>query len=212
MYKARIRFEKSGSAAYSSHLDLMKTLQRSFLRAGLPMKYSEGYNPHICMSILVPLSTGYETCCDLCDLELTCDTMPEDLTERLNAALPTGIRALEAGEAQRPPREVAFCTYALHIPSGDPAAMQALFEQPVLIEKRSKRGIREVDLLPYIRALSFAQTEDGVCCRCVLAAGNDPLNPLYVAKALKRAELVPEEAVIGYRRLEILDENGEIFF
>lgn len=212
MYKVRIRYSKGGGAAYSSHLDLMKILQRSFLRAGLSLKYSEGFNPHICMSILVPLSTGYESRCELCDVELTTDAPPEDLIQRLNPALPAGIRALEAGPALRPPREIAFCTYELRLPEGDPAAMAALFTQPVLLDKRSKRGVREVDVCPYIREIAFETTENGVLCRGVLAAGNDPLNPLYLTKALKGAGLLSEEAVVSYLRTEILDENGKLFF
>ena len=44
--KLRLRFEKSGRAVYISHLDLMRTMQRGFQRAGLSLKYSEGFNPH----------------------------------------------------------------------------------------------------------------------------------------------------------------------
>ena len=56
MFKVRFCYEKKGTAAYISHLDLIRTFQRSFLRAGLPVKYSQGFNPHIEMSIVVPLS------------------------------------------------------------------------------------------------------------------------------------------------------------
>ena len=46
MDKLRIHFEKTGRAVYISHLDLMRTMQRAFLRSQLPLKYSEGFNPH----------------------------------------------------------------------------------------------------------------------------------------------------------------------
>ena len=46
MDKLRLRFEKTGRAVYISHLDLMATMQRAFSRAGLELKYSEGFNPH----------------------------------------------------------------------------------------------------------------------------------------------------------------------
>ena len=54
--KLRLRFEKTGRAIYISHLDLMRTMQRVFLRADCPLKYSEGFNPHALISILLPLS------------------------------------------------------------------------------------------------------------------------------------------------------------
>ncbi len=56
--KLRLRFEKTGRAIYISHLDLMRTMQRVFLRADCPLKYSEGFNPHALISILLPLSVG----------------------------------------------------------------------------------------------------------------------------------------------------------
>ena len=40
--KLRLRFEKTGRAIYISHLDLMRTMQRVFLRAGLPAEVLRG--------------------------------------------------------------------------------------------------------------------------------------------------------------------------
>ena len=212
MYKLRFCFEKNGSAAYISHLDLMKALQRSFVRAGIPVKYSQGFNPHIEMSIVVPLSTGYETRCDLCDLDLMVDELPENFVESLNAVMPWGMKVLYAGPADRPVREIACCAYEIVLPAGDTAAMKALFEQPVLLEKRSKRGRKEVDLRDYIKQLDFAAEGDKTLCRCVLTAGNDSLNPMYLTQALKNAGLVDTEAVAKYVRTGILDENLQIFW
>ena len=212
MYKLRFCFEKNGPAAYISHLDLMKALQRSFVRAGIPVKYSQGFNPHIEMSIVVPLSTGYETRCDLCDLDLMVDELPENFVESLNAVMPWGMKVLYAGPADRPVREIACCAYEIVLPAGDTAAMKALFEQPVLLEKRSKRGRKEVDLRDYIKQLDFAAEGDKTLCRCVLTAGNDSLNPMYLTQALKNAGIVDTEAVAKYVRTGILDENLQIFW
>ena len=212
MYKLRFCFEKNGPAAYISHLDLMKALQRSFVRAGIPVKYSQGFNPHIEMSIVVPLSTGYETRCDLCDLDLVVDELPENFVSSLNAVMPWGMKVLLAGPADRPVREIACCSYEISLPAGDTDAMKALFEQPVLLEKRSKRGRKEVDLREYIRQLDFVAEGDKTLCRCVLLAGNDSLNPMYLTQALKNAGLVEQEAVAKYVRTGILDENLKIFW
>ena len=53
MDKLRLRFEKTGRAVWISHLDLMHTMQRAFSRAGYALKYSEGFNPHPVISILL---------------------------------------------------------------------------------------------------------------------------------------------------------------
>ncbi len=212
MYKLRFCFEKNGTAAYISHLDLLKALQRSFVRAGIPVKYSQGFNPHIEMSIVVPLSTGYETTCDLCDLDLVVDELPGNFVEDLNAVMPRGMKALHAGPADRPVREIACCSYEIVLPAGDADAMKALFDTPVTLEKRSKRGRREVNLQEYIRQLDFVTEGDKTLCRCILLAGNDPLNPMYLTQALKNAGLVPEDATAKYIRTGILDENLQIFW
>ena len=59
MDKLRLRFQKTGKAVYISHLDLMRVVQRIFLRAGTPIKYSEGFNPHALISICLPLSVAW---------------------------------------------------------------------------------------------------------------------------------------------------------
>ena len=60
MYKIRICFSKTGYSKYVSHLDLMKTLQRTFRRGGIDISYSQGFNPHPIMSIAHPLPLGVE--------------------------------------------------------------------------------------------------------------------------------------------------------
>ena len=207
-----VRFGKNARLRFISHLDLQRFLHMALNRTGLPIQYSQGFNPHIEMSIVVPLSTGYETRCDLCDLDLTADALPEHFAEDLNAVMPMGMKVLYAGPADRPAREICYCAYQILLPEGDASAMEALFTRPVLMEKRSKRGRREVDLRDYIKELSFVTEGDKTLCRCVLAAGNDPLNPMYLTQALKKEGLVPEDAAARYIRTEILDENGQIFW
>ena len=51
----RILFSKTGRARFISHLDLMRTLQRAFFRAGIQIKHTEGFNPHPFVSIALPL-------------------------------------------------------------------------------------------------------------------------------------------------------------
>ena len=45
-YAVRLRFYKKGSLSYIAHLDLVRTLTKSIARAGIPVRYSEGFNPH----------------------------------------------------------------------------------------------------------------------------------------------------------------------
>lgn len=217
MYKARIRFEKQGYASYISHLDLMRTLQRSLTRAALPVRYTAGFNPHIYLSILAPLSTGYQSEYELADFDLTCDEPPADWTERLNAALPQGLRVLAAGPAVRPVNQIADCDYLISYHSPWNQAVPGIFQGEVKILKHSKRGDKEAALGDYVRRMAFeaadaACPDKGFVCRCRLKAGDDPLNPSYITDVLRFHNLVNQEDRPLYLRKAILDGEGNPFF
>lgn len=212
MFNVRVKFEKQEYAAYISHLDLMQTLQRSLVRAQLPVKYTGGFNPHIYLSILVPLSTGYQSEYDLCDFTLLCDELPADLLERFNAALPHGLRALEVGESLRPVNQIALCEYEIQYHSPWEESIPAIFAGEVKILKHSKRGDKEVVLGDYVQSISFAPTEEGFCCRCCLKAGDDPLNPSYITDVLRFHNKVQPQDRPLYLRKSILDAQGQLFF
>ena len=86
--KLRMRFSKTGRAIWLSHLDLMRTMQRAFLRAEYPLKYSEGFNPHAQISILLPLSVGVSSECELMDFQLKEDVDLSQLPARLTSVMP----------------------------------------------------------------------------------------------------------------------------
>ena len=66
----RLLFEKTGSAVWMSHLDLMRLFQRAFKRAELPLTHTQGFNPRPSVSIALPLSVGVESVCELLDFDL----------------------------------------------------------------------------------------------------------------------------------------------
>lgn len=64
VYNLRVRFHKTGRAQYISHLDLGRTMRTAINRAEIPVKYSEGFNPHPKMSFALTLSVGTESVCE----------------------------------------------------------------------------------------------------------------------------------------------------
>ncbi len=81
-------FEKIGPAAYISHLDLQRVMGRALRRAKAPIKYSQGFNPHVLMSFATALSVGCESVCEILDLPLEYED--KTLPQTLNANLPRG--------------------------------------------------------------------------------------------------------------------------
>jgi len=91
MYKVNFRFTKQGRMRYISHLDLMRLLMRAMRRADLPLKMSEGFNPHPKLSIKRALKLGVESLQEEAAIALKFPLSPEDFRNRLQKQLPEGI-------------------------------------------------------------------------------------------------------------------------
>ena len=216
MDKLRLRFEKTGRAIYISHLDLMAVMQRAFARADLPLKFSEGFNPHPQISILLPLSVGTASICELMDFRLLEERDLKTLPDRLTAVLPDGIRALEAYESVRKSAQLKWLDIEsiLEYDTVKPMAdeLDAFFSRPELtIEKKTKRGSGQADIRPAINKIGFSDTGEGLKLRARISAQEPTLNPDHLINALRQLcpELAPDFA--RFTRLETYDADGNVY-
>ena len=220
MDKLRLLFCKKGRAVYISHLDLMRTMQRACMRAGYSLRYSEGFNPHPVISILLPLGVGASSECELMDFQLTEDADLRKLPARLTAALPEGIEALEAYPGGRKARELKWLRVAgsLEYDGRDAAQMCGALadffaRDSIVIRKKTKRGEGESDIAPAIRNISFSLLPgvEGVHLEAVISAQEPTLNPENLVNALRQLapELTPDFA--EFCRLEVYDEKMQVF-
>lgn len=216
--KLRLRFEKSGRAVYISHLDLMRTMQRAFQRAGYSLKYSEGFNPHPILSILLPLSVGASSVCELMDFALAEEVNLALLPERLTSAMPEGIRVLEVYPAVRKMKELKWLkiTGTLEYDSADAQTvrngLQRFFAQEsIVIRRKTKRGEGESDIAPAIRSVGFTAEKDTVELSAVISAQEPTLNPDHLIAALRQLapELAPDFA--EFTRREVYDAGMKEF-
>lgn len=216
----RMLFEKTGNGIWISHLDLMRVFQRAFRRAGLTVRHTQGYNPHAFVSIVLPLSVGTESCCELLEFELdTPDVNLEELPERMNAVLPDGIRCLHAYEGGKKIKELVYLRtsvtleYDCGVPMDAEDAIGRLFAQKTLpVEKRTKSGMAEVDIRPMIHSLQISvPNTQCVELHAVICAQNPSLNPDLLAKAV--AVYLPqfEADFAKSARLEVLTGELEPF-
>jgi radical SAM-linked protein len=89
--RLRIKFRKTKDIIYSSALDLQKIWERSLRRAGLEVKYSEGFHPQPKMQLAVPLPLGFKGKEELIDIWFSDDILKEDISDRLQKMLPEGL-------------------------------------------------------------------------------------------------------------------------
>ena len=217
---ARLLFEKTGRAVWISHLDLMRLFQRAFQRAGLSLKHTQGFNPRPSVSIALPLSVGMYSQCELLDFELDGQVPSlEEIRDRLNRSLVEGVRILEVYENGRKLKDLSLlsCQIRLEYDNGYAAEagneIDALFSKPSLfVEKRSKNGPTEQDIIPLIKKLKVSVTEaQEVTLHALICCQNPALNPMQLAAAIERyiPQFKPDHVVV--RRLDIFDANQEQF-
>lgn len=216
----RMRFEKTGSGIWISHLDLMRVFQRAFRRAGLSLRHTQGYSPHAFVSLALPLSVGTESVCELLEFDLTDETVDlPALPARLGAALPAGIVCREAYESPRKLKELTHLRVQVTLEYDRGAApetveqLEALFARESLpVEKKSKNGPVRQDIRPLIRTLTVRRADpQTLYLEAVICAQNPSLNPDLLAKAIRTH--LPQYAPDFARstRLELLDQSLEPF-
>lgn len=214
----RLLFAKTGRARFISHLDLMRTFQRAFLRADIAIKHTEGFHPHAFVSIALPLSVGYGSCCEILEFGLLEGTAPEEVPAKLNAVLPEGIEVLSCYDAEKPVKALSWVRYSAVWEYDTPVARDAasmlremLSRDSLVVQKKSKKaksGFTEVDLVPLISSCEFCVEDCSIAFNMVVRAQNPGLNPALLTEVLPE-NLRPD--FTSYNRQEILCDDGSVF-
>lgn len=216
MIRVRAVFEKCGRAKYISHLDLNRCMLRIFRRSGLPIWYTEGFNPHPYYSFALALSLGFESNCEILDFNLTEDIPYDEIRDKLNAVMPEGMRIISVAEQKLKITAITEAEYSFSLVTEDVeklyADIQSLLAQPeILIEKKTKKGMKTVDIKPSIKVMSCEKTDSSIDMSIRLPAGTQTnFNPTLFIESLKNTGTVPFETK-KIRRIGIFCENNEIF-
>ena len=188
----RVKFKKIGNLQYISHLDLVRTMHKVIVRAGLPLWYTEGFNPKPKMIFAAPLSIGTESVCEFMDIRLTERMDPCEVVKRLNENMTFEMQATEAYYPETKFTDLKWLSYSMVIDTAGAnssladSCNKALSAERLEILKNTKSGEALVDIRPLVKSAEVSF--DGVKLRvsCVLSA--DPssfLNPEYVVKLLR---------------------------
>ena len=220
MGKLRLVFQKDGRAVYISHLDLLRTFQRVFLRQGLVLRHSQGYHPHPIISFALPLSVGQSSDCEILDFEVTDNSDGHDIPAKLNPYMPEGVRAIACYVPEKPVRDLVYLHSRVEFDydGGIPAAAEEkisalLASEQVVIQKRTKRKeLADVDIRPMIRGITMSRCENTLVIDATVMAQNPGLNPALLATAVEKhlPELKPD--FVRVHRLEFLDGEERPFF
>lgn len=219
----RVHFKKVGRLQYISHLDLVRTMHKIIVRAGLPLWYTEGFNPKPKITFAAPLSIGTESMCEFMDIRLTEKMPAEEAMRRLNENMTDEMQATEAYYPERKLTELRWLAYTIEVNTSDADENLAKFCSDILaskelpILKKTKSGEAIVDIKPLIRSADACYKNGIILINCILSA--DPsafLNPEYVVKLLKdKCGILSSEDLLseGYSilRTNAYRENMTVF-
>lgn len=212
----RMLFEKTGTAVWMSHLDTMRLMQRAFRRAGVLLHHSQGFTPHAYVSMLLPLSVGVESVCEIMEYEP--DTELRLSPEQMNAVLPQGVRILSVYESERKAKELTRLQAELTLeydalaPKDAAKGIAAVLCRPeLLVEKRTKRGMEQTDVRPLLKHCELIAEKREVRINCVVCAQNPALNPMLLVSTVERYAPQWKPDFVKCRRVEVFDGDGNIF-
>lgn len=202
--KAIIQFGKQGRLRFISHLDLQRFMQRALRRTGLPVAYSQGFNPHALLSFASALGMGVSSEAELLEVRFAEPVAEQTILEAMRAALPPEmpvyrVRAVD----DRSPSLMAtvYCADYRMTLTGEGAKAIAdavpgyLEKAEVMAVRKTKSGEKTVNIRPSTLELRVEGTEDGayaLTARLTLTP-EDTLKPDVLLGALARLAGVPEE-------------------
>ena len=211
MENIRIKFSKTGAAKYISHLDLNRLFQRCFKRSGVPIWVTEGFNPHIYLHFLLPLSLGSESVSEYVDLKIYEPMDYKEIVERLNSVLPKGFEILSAAAPVNKPVEIDSCRYELLFEETEMCEVEAfLNENEIMALKKTKRQEYFVDLKKEMRDISLKETNGKPILSVTLSAiETHMINPELIARAF--SSFSGRDVYIRITRTAVFKKDGKDF-
>ncbi len=197
MSKWRVVFSKTGMGKYISHLDLLRCFTRAIQRSGLPVVYSQGFNPHQKMTFSLPLPIGVTSECETVDIQFEDGLSPAEIQEKLNKNLPMDMKVLAVHEPTVKAADIVSAEYRMHGLTENRAEEKKLRQffgsgEILVTKKTKKKGEKQINLMEYLRAWELEEFHlEGFTLRVVLDAGGERnLKPDILAFAIN--EFLPE--------------------
>lgn len=215
----RIFFTKTGAAKYMSHLDLMRCMTRTMRRAGIPIWYTEGFNPHPFMTFAMPLSLGTSGMCETMDVRLTENMSFDEVKERMNFALCEGVVVTSVYYQLMKAAEITSAVYRVELAADGMSAVELcedlenyLGSDEIIVQKKNKKKqFVDINIKPHISEFSVSADGERAVLKIKLPAGNNlNINPNIIVNGFGK-EIDREFACCDIVRERILTESGEDF-
>jgi radical SAM-linked protein len=202
--RIRLRFAKDGAMRYLSHLELLTVFTRAVSRGGVPILFSQGFHPHPRFSFATATSVGVESLAEYMDMFVADGLPAEEIQQRLNSALPEGLRILEAEqiEVKSPSLSTLIDRTRYRITFGDDwsgrlddLCRNFMAAEEFVIQRKKKGEIQTVDL----RSEASSLAASGSTLELVARRGK----PLEFARAITGDQSIQGDDV-RVEKLEVI--------
>ena len=219
-----IKYTKEGELKFLAHLDLMRSMQKVIRRADLPAAYSQGFNPHMILSIAQPLSVGMASEGDYMDVVFTEKLDEKELVKTLNQNSTINIRFLDAAfvdeTEKKAPQSMALidaAKYTMKLKALDAEKAlneieELLKEKSWVITKKNKKGqLKEQEIRNLIYDIKYWVKDEEVVINVLVACGSkENLSANVLAEYIKdKCIAVNKEAFTQIKREEMYAYKGK---
>ncbi|MBV7273064.1 DUF2344 domain-containing protein [Clostridiaceae bacterium UIB06] len=180
-----VKFSKEDTIKFVAHLDLMRTIQRMLKRSGLPVQYSQGFNPHINMSLAQPLAVGVYSCGDYMDIAFEEEVNEDIIKEKLKASAPAGIKVFEVVKIKEEQNKKVFksmaaidaAKYIMRIKYENVEFLEEDLEKLLSMKewntiKKSKSGESEVNIKSMIKNFKYEIVDNALIIQTTVSCGS----------------------------------------
>lgn len=187
-----LKYSRDERVKYISHLDFVRLFHRTIRRTGMNFMFSQGFNPHPIMTVAQPLSVGVTSDCEYMKVGFDGDYSEQEVVDTINSAFPPGYKILAAKNVEGKEIDLTKldrAVYTVELEYEGEADVNSLLENSELkIMKKSKSGIKESDIRPYIYSLEKISDEKGILTlkMCIAIGSVYNLKPQSVIDAMEK--------------------------
>jgi len=202
-HRVRIRFTKPAEQRYLGHRDIARCFERWLRRAGLALRMSEGFHPKPRMSFPSALAVGVVGDDEVMEIELV--EVPADLSDRLAATAPPGLRIrhvqlLAPGAAKAQARSYR---YEIRLPEHRQGGLAERIGQLLADPARLVPRIGRDDALPLGESVEEVTFSQNRLCMRLRASTRAQLGPRDVLAALELSDLEQSGEVLARTAVEL---------
>lgn len=225
--KIWLKFSKEEACRFLSHRDVLRLMTRALRRAGVPVAFSQGFNPHPKVSFAAPLPVGSTSQAEYMELILAEPQTPNAVKAALNETMQPGITILQAAVASSSlPTLMSWVERSIYVMSGrsregdfnthvtQEKINYFLQRHEIMYEKKTKRKVKYLNVRPWIYEIEILEiVADKIRLQACIQTGqqgNFKVEEFWqVLDQVSVLDLQPNPETI--HRIELLGPSGRAY-